>query len=265
MCDCRRELAKIESAIKTIGQSIKQLQDVTEDLAESVEDIEKTVGIDEFPASLPETFWGDQGGSVKLSNIPQLQSYTLRQIDALIGEFPVNIQQVVDGKKTDVQLGTVADGMAELFGLMSTAAYDSDLAINLLYRMTSELIATKNATLITQDWAKANASFLGYNGNSIEREIPSAFSPAKAEKGHKEFLRESTYKIEGWKNDETETLKQNIQRLMFAAQLIKSRYLLKDASGLLNLFSDAAGEGSESWEELMQKLNDPKSQSKATD
>jgi hypothetical protein len=46
-------------------------------------------------------------------------------------------------------------------------------------RLASEVIATKNAALITQDYSKANAAFLGYKGNPARREIDYSFDPAK--------------------------------------------------------------------------------------
>jgi hypothetical protein len=198
-------------------------------------------------------------------------TWIVSQIDALVGQFPIEIEiedadPLQAGKQyKKIELPNISEALAELFGLTISGTTNSDLAINFLMRLAAETIATKNAALITQDYAKANASFMGYRGNPKEREITYNFNPANLT-DFSEFLKESKGKIMGWEEDDPESIVAFLQRIVFSAGIIKSvffrdkRAMERLQKELDRITKSDSTDSDEKWREFIRFVNDPTSQ-----
>jgi len=229
-------------------------------------------GYQELPAELPKTLfsYSDDEKLEKLGSYMEFFAWFIKQFDGLLGQWPIEIEiedidptQAGDQTKK-VQLPNISETLAELYGLLVDNTVNSDIAVSFLMRLSSEVIATKNSSLITQDYAKANADYLGYKGNPIKREINYAFNPSELDSLEK-ILSETTKKIIGWENQDKETVANYLQKLMFAAQIIKTVfYRTGSQEGLQELIQrltkpdDVATDAE--WERFMSRINNPQSE-----
>lgn len=225
------------------------------------------LGCEQFPIKVPSQLAGRTGNTTELPDFANVFAWWVYQMDSLIGEWPVEVEiedddplQEGDQRKR-ISLPNIAETMAELFGLAYKNDTRGDIDTEILLRMVAELISTKNAALITQDYAKANASFLGYKGNPKKRKIDYAFDPSRLD-SLSALMKESEQYITGWADDDDENVVAYLQRIMFAAGIIKAAFM-RDANqgrnwidSIKNLAEDALNQDSE-WNDFVQRLKDP--------
>jgi len=227
-------------------------------------------GLHGFPAKVPETLLG-YSDAKPLQTVKDFASYFhwyLQQFDALVGKFPINIRvedidPLTPGNQIkEIELPNISEALAEMYGMNIGTSVNADVSVNFLMRLASEVIATKNSSLITQDYARANAAFLGYKGNPARREINYSFDPAKLG-SLDEFLKESKGYLVGWEEDDKESVVGFLQRIVFSAGIIKAAFF-RDKDRLAELqkeiesmaAEDKAGNEAE-WNAILALLNDP--------
>ncbi|NJO52622.1 MAG: hypothetical protein HC840_28070 [Leptolyngbyaceae cyanobacterium RM2_2_4] len=137
------------------------------------------MGVNQYPASVPQNLLTNlPERQIQLQSLTELFGWYVRQFDALIGEFPIDIKiQDVDpltegNQEQEIKLMNVAETLTELYALAAKSSINGDLHTNFLTRLAAEVIATKNASIVTQDYARANAQFLGYKGNPKNAKFP---------------------------------------------------------------------------------------------
>jgi hypothetical protein len=222
----------------------------------------------EYPAEVPPTLlsYTDQDEAQSISNAGKFFEWYIQQFDALIGQFPIQID-VTDndpsqpGNQTErVELANISETLAELFGITRTSNINSNTAINFLSRLSAEVIATKNSSLITQDYVKANAAYLGYKGNPKRQEVTNAFNPDQLN-DLEQLLQRSKKYIVGWQNDDKESIAEYLPKLMFAAGIIKQVFFREGKRGeelkgeMGRLFDTKKEEAEEEWEQFLDELN----------
>lgn len=233
--------------------------------------IAKRLGTKSYPVSTPKWLVTNlEEATVKHESLTDFQFWLVRQLDALIGEFPIRVQ-IQDADPTEagqqpksVNLPNLAEAVAEIYGLAAKTSVDSDVHTSFLMRLAAEVMAAKNAALIAQDYASANASYLGYQGNQVERAVTYAFDPTELD-SLETILKESRKYIVGWQNDDKENVAAYLQKLMFSAGLIKTIFFRKgkDLERILKEVSqfmpDPESEESAGWKEFIQLINNPES------
>jgi hypothetical protein len=231
--------------------------------------IAKRLGTDDYPASVPKSLLtGRERGQQKIESLTQFIGWFVQQVDALVGEFPVeltieDIDPTKPGKQSKkVAVPNIAEAIAELYGLSLKNTVDSDIHTNFLMRLAAEIIATKNGVIVTQDYARANAAFLGYKANPKKRKVNYAFDPEGLE-SLETILKESTKYVQGWQEDDPETVVGFLQRIVFSAGIIKAAFLRnKDQLGNLkgdidNLLKKSEGDQDELWRQFLRAVENP--------
>jgi hypothetical protein len=215
---------------------------------------------------LPETLltYTDAKEPVTLKNYPDVIQWIITQFDALLGQFPIkinikDIDPTTQGEQSKtVELSNVSESLAEMYGLLIQSAVSSDISVSMLMHLASDLISTKAATMITQDYVKANASYLGYRGSSESREVDFAFDPSNLE-SLESIMKPTKQKLVGWKNEEKESVQDYLQRLMFAASIIKNTHFSKDGNALDEVMKNLKGgetpESKAAWDEFIATVN----------
>lgn len=249
-----------------------------QEILEILKLIAKRLGTADYPVSTPQWLVSNQGNSsVKHQSLTQFNFWLMRQLDALIGEFPIKIE-VQDSDPTEkgeqsksISLPNLAEAVAEIYGLAAKTSIDSDVHTSFLIRLAAETMAAKTAALIAQDYASANASYLGYQGNQIVRKVDFAFDPTALD-SLETILKASRNDVIGWQNDDKENVAAYLQKLMFSAGLLKTVFFRKgnDLERVLKevaqFMPDPEAEESEGWKEFVRMINDPESvENKGTD
>lgn len=269
-------LGTLSQVLGAIGASVGQVNEKVEtqalslaELIQRLEQLKTTIGVDEFPVTMPETLLAYRDGKTsQLANFAQWMAWYIRQFDAIAGQFPIEIEvtdidPATEGNQTrKVSLPNISETLAELYGLSVTSSVNADLAINFLMRLTGEILSIKTAGIVTQDHARAISEFLGYRGNPAKREVPCNFDLNNLDSLEK-ILKESKATITGWKNDDKETVVGFLQRLMFSAGIIKQVFF-RNSDRLADLKEELTSMGSTegddaAWQEFLRFINDPQS------
>lgn len=198
-------------------------------------------GFQGLPTQVPKTLLGytDADPPEAINDLANYFAWYVRQFDALVGKFPINItiedvDPLTQGDQVkQIELPNISEALAEMFGMNISTSVNADVSVNFLMRLAAELVATKNSSLITQDYVRANAAFLGYKGNPVKREINYAFDPTKLDTLDA-FLNDSKASIVGWEEDDKESVVGFLQRIVFSAGIIKSVFF-KDKNRLAEL------------------------------
>jgi hypothetical protein len=186
-------------------------------------------GYKDLPGEVPLNLlaFSDEKKPVPIKSALSYQTWMIEQLDTLIGQFPIEIEiEDTDPSKPEnqskkVELFNISEALAEIYALAISGATNADLSINFLMRLAAEVIATKNGVIVAQDYARANAAFLGYKGNPARREIEYAFNPAKLDTLD-QLLQNSKGYVQGWEEDDKESVVSFLQRIVFSAGIIKS-------------------------------------------
>jgi hypothetical protein len=199
------------------------------------------------------------------------------QLDALIGEFPIDIEikdidplTAGDQKKT-IQLTNIAETLAEIYGLSIKGSVNQEAEQAILLRLAIEAIAIKNGVAITQDYVKANTKFLGYRGNPVDRKLNYSFDFSSLDLAKKEqtvlldaILKPTEAYVRGWENKDKETAADFFQKLMFSAGIIKAVFFRdkKQMKDVLTKADDMVKDGlkkEDEWKDFVQGINNPNS------
>lgn len=241
------------------------------DLEELLRLIARRLGTDDYPISTPRWLVTNAGNDNQAhESLTQFNVWLMQQIDALAGQFPVDIEiedadpTLKGNQKKKVRLPNIAEGMAELYGLAAKTAIDSDIHTAFMMRLAAEVMSTKTAALIAQEYASANASYLGYKGNQRKVKVNFAFNPTETD-SLEGILKSTQQTILGWRNEDNETVVEYLQKLMFSAGVIKAVFFRKksDIERVISELKELMqGEGSpqdESWKEFVREINNPES------
>jgi hypothetical protein len=241
--------------------------------------IARRLGTESYPIEVPESLIQGFGDKIlKIQNNAEYLAWLTYQIDGLVGQFPIEIQvkdidPLTAGDQTKkIQLPNIAEAIAEMYGLSLKSTVNQEIELNMLLRLAAEVIATKNGMVVTQDYARANANFLGYKANYKARELDYNFDFAGANldpKAKEPIVLEKLLKtvkgfVQGWELEDKETVVGFLQKLMFSAGIIKAVFF-RGKGQQKELQRELTSMGSEEktqeakFEAFLKEINDPNS------
>ncbi|WP_019501648.1 hypothetical protein [Pseudanabaena sp. PCC 6802] len=236
--------------------------------------IYKRLGCDQYPIEVPETLVPnddtEKGKTQQIEDLTNLVFWEIKQLDALTGQFPIEIEipaaPEVGVKEQKLKFPNIAESLAEIVGLLVPNSVDNNIAIDLINRLFTEVIAAKNAAIIGQDLAYANSEYLGYKIKQITRDVPSSVNLEKLGT-YKDFAKEGNYKLVSWENVDKNTAQSFFSKLMFSASIIKEVFFVsgrKDPKGrrIQQTLKDVQGNAKETENNWAQYLDDPLDQGK---
>jgi hypothetical protein len=242
--------------------------------------IAKRIGTSTYPVEVPQSLLTgvkDGDNILKVESVTDYMYWLTNQLDALIGEFPIDIEikdidplTAGDQKKT-IQLTNIAETLAEIYGLSIKGSVNQEAEQAILLRLAIEAIAIKNGVAITQDYVKANTKFLGYRGNPVDRKLNYSFDFSSLDLAKKEqtvlldaILKPTEAYVRGWENKDKETAADFFQKLMFSAGIIKAVFFRdkKQMKDVLTKADDMVKDGlkkEDEWKDFVQGINNPNS------
>jgi hypothetical protein len=185
------------------------------------------IGAVHLPATVPKILTNRGKGTIQINSLAEFLAYTVRQMDALCGQYPIKIEiQDEDltqegNQKKEINLPNIAESLAEIFGLLMTIRAESDANLSATVRGLIEIGSTKQAALLAHDYAKGNAEYLGYKGKQVENKVPFAFNPGQEKLDA--VLKESEVSVKGWENDDSEDLNTHLAPLLELAAMWKAQ------------------------------------------
>lgn len=223
-----------------------------------VRNLEDKVGAYEYPMILPEYLLDDYlDKQVTINNQVQYNGWLLKQIDALVGLFPIKIERVnEDGQKEMLKFENIAESIAELTGLLAQIAFDADTAVNVATRSTAEAIGAKAAALQAGSYLKAIVDYLGFEGQAVSVDVPISVTPGAVgldgklqENELKDFLKPSVQKTIGYKNTDPVDQRLVLRRILEDGEIARAalfRPLKPDLDNQNRITGDAIKESNAS-------------------
>lgn len=242
-----------------------------------LEAIADAIGVNEFPGEVPKTLLNsgdnpESSGTTEIPNLTQFVLWIVKQMDSLIGEFPVKIKikdaDLVDegNQELNIEVRNIAEALGDVYGHGASSLIVQNAQTNILLRLAAEAVSIKTATLINQDLAIANQEFMGYRTKRKKRDADSAFNIAKADpnniKSLSQILQSGKYKYQGFEFDDSAVLLEYLPKFMFAASIIKSVHLRTDEAdidSLQDLASDTLADADNGWNNFVDEVNNPES------
>jgi len=219
-----------------------------------------------WPITVPDLLTQSDDATYDITSLPQAIAWFARNVDAISGQYPITLEiedtdPITRGNQSQtINLPNQAEAMAELFGMAYEANTNSELMVNMLFRLIPEVIAAKNSSLTSQDYTQAITNWLGFRTKNVQREIDSNFNPLSPE-SLVDFLGASKYKIQGVEDDDPHTLVEWVQQFKYAAGLVKaSLFRGPDLEGQLSaemeeVINNQPKDSAEAWEKFIDALN----------
>jgi hypothetical protein len=225
------------------------------------------LGLHRFPATLPEYLVG-QGeeadkNTVTISDNVSLQEWMIKNLDALFGEFPLQMKyKNIEGEEQLLQVNNLAETLAEFMGIMIDVATNSDTSIQLGFKNLVETTKAANSAIAAFDYAKGNAEYLGYRGKEKNRKIKISYSPGK--ESISEALKESEVNVVGFENIDKETLREDLGKAMIILQILKAGSYFPWKPGqsftgddIRKRREEETDKKDKDWQAFLSKLNNP--------
>lgn len=224
-------------------------------------------GFHRLPAVVPENLVldpdDDEDPNLRIVDLFTWQEWQLKQLDQLFGAWPLKINfKNAEGEESIVKLENTSEAIAELYGLLLNVASESDLQTELAFKAITEAIGAKVAATNAYDYAKGNAEFLGYKGNSKNKEIPLTITPGA--ENLRDSLKEGKKKLPRWQNEDQLDLVSLTTKILFAAEIIKSVFYQQYDSDrglygetLADRRKDEQGQEEDRWRQFLDELRNP--------
>ncbi|NET38882.1 MAG: hypothetical protein F6K19_44040 [Cyanothece sp. SIO1E1] len=255
--------------IQAINTSCETQSQSHEQSHELLAQIAQRLSIADFPATVPASLLGSGPATTQIESLGELLAWLIQQFDALLGEWPIQVQLDADASQgiqaAEIELANLAEAIAEIYGLTLNAGIDADNNTNMLVRALSELVGLKNMSQITQDIAFANSEYLGYRLQRTQREMAASVTPTQAAQFN-QFLQNSTYEILSYENIDQHTVQDYLMKLMFAAGIIKANFFkgaAQDGAGnaaanlVRDLLKPEGNAGEQFWHEFLDIVTAP--------
>ena len=186
------------------------------------------LGVEQFPVELPSRLFTNDEGESTIETFAEYVTYFLEQVDGLIGQFPIDIEiedtdPIEEGQqRKQVQLKNIAETLADLYALGVRSGTDGAVATQALVKIAAEVMATRLTGLTTLDYTKANADFLGYKGNPVNRRVELNFNPDEDDLLRLEdFFKQTVKRYKGWRNEGAESVFDYLQKNQFINGILK--------------------------------------------
>lgn len=217
-------------------------------------------GHHELPASVPEDLTNDSSPTKRLETQMQWDEWAIRQLDGLMGAWPLKIKyRDANNKTVELEFKNLAELQAELMGLVLGVAADTDILQELGFKGIAETIKAQSSAIRAADYSKANAEFLGYKYNERGRNLPLSITPGA--KSIKDALKTSTQKTTRIQYDDQTDLREYLQRILVACEIIKAAFYRPYSPGdnlpgdnLKDLRDQDESEQDVSWNDFLNEL-----------
>ncbi|GAB4346772.1 MAG: hypothetical protein Fur0042_12500 [Cyanophyceae cyanobacterium] len=152
----------------------------TERIMRELRDLGDAIGVNKLPV-VADLIYDVRGTREDHKSLVDLIIWVVKNLDAVTGKFPREIEWLnEDGKTQKVTVDNVAHALDEIILASKLIAEDSDAAVQMAFRATIEAIGAKVAAMQGADFARANATALGYPVKMESKTVKLSVTPAAA-------------------------------------------------------------------------------------
>lgn len=232
--------------------SVKTVSDALQLLIKQQQLQSKVLGLDQFPAKVPEWMIVGKVNGQDLNNdqkeyksIAELLEWYFKNIFGIIGQLGIDFeltdtqpgQPNADGSPgepktttTTVHLPNIAEAIAELFGLITHVNLTVESMQNAGLRTMLDVGSAKQQTFSTHMYVEAICDYLGFSHEDITQKLAIGFKPGETDLT--KLLVETEVDVQGIKYDQKHRFRDNLHDLLKAAAIINAVHYRKfDSNG----------------------------------
>ena len=177
-------------------------------LLEKVEKLSEVVGVDEYPASVPESLIAKDEGwlgnlipnpNIKIPSLTRLFGWFVERFDEVMGQFEIPIEIKDTDPTTPVdqpkgfKLPNIAESIGELCGLALHSVQNSELLLNITTKLLVEAGQDKQQNFKSYMLLDTIAEYLGFAQKERKLKLPLTFTPGK--EGYDQLLKETEIEV----------------------------------------------------------------------
>jgi hypothetical protein len=214
-------------------------------------------GFHRLPAEVPESLIQDADANknkdLTISDTLHFQEWQTRQLDALIGQFPIEIEiedsdlVKVGDQKLNISLPNLSETLAELMGLSITMKSFLDANLNASMRTLAEVGSTRKQAISNYYLTASIQDYLGFKSQQKTIDVDFLFNPKVGTDPNvpeliSEALKSTSMKVQIEECDDEHSLEARMTALAEAAAIIKAvhwrKVNLNDMDGLKSFFKN---------------------------
>jgi len=232
--------------VQPVSLQVASIAESVPVLAARTEKVAKLIGVDEFPAQMPESLITKDEGwlgnmipnqPVYENNLASVLGRIIRYVDEIAGQFEIPIEikdadpETPGAQPVGLKISNIAEGLGELLLLSLQSSINSETLINMATRNLIETGQVKQMGVKIHGQSEAITSFLGFNTKDDTRQMPLSFTLEKT--SMEELLKESYVDVTVPEFDEKLDLKDVLADISQAAAITRAVHWrkidLKDA------------------------------------
>lgn len=204
-------------------------------LIQKVDRLSEVVGIDEYPATVPDSFINRRGGflgqvqspnNIQIASLTKLFEWYVKRFDELMGEWEIPIE-IKDSDPTtpgDQNLGfalpNLAEAIAEMMLLLLQVNINSETLVNMNTRTMIEVGQDKQQNFKSYMMTSAIADYLGFKYEEKSHKLPMLFDIGKED--YDQLLKETEVNVVAPEFDGKQNLQEALHRLLEGAAITKA-------------------------------------------
>lgn len=196
--------------------------------------LSEVIGIDDYPASLPESLITQDNlepGNVSIPSLTQLMGWYIQRFDEVLGQWEIPIE-IKDSDPTTpgdqqqtIKLPNVAEYAAESFTLAFQSYTNTELLLNIVTRILIETGMDKQQNFSTFKLVQSLTDWAGFKQKDMALDMPLTFTLNKTR--YDEILKESIVKVNCVEFDDKFGLEADLMRFREAAGILQAVYKRK--------------------------------------
>jgi hypothetical protein len=173
---------------------------------------------------MPESLTGRSDDNITINTLPELMVYMVRIIDELSGQYPIKVKirdtnpNEPGNQEQTIVIPNAAELGAEMFGLSYETQYQVQMLLSMLTRLIPEIIASKNSSIVTQDFVTTITEFLGMRTKERQIDVPCNFTIANINR-FEDLMKPSVSYLPGVTDADKHTVSELLHKIHTASQL----------------------------------------------
>ena len=204
-------------------------------LLAKVNKLSQTVGVDDYPASLPASLItknGKNAGKISIPNLTQLIGWYIQRFDEIMGQFEINLDVAKpdkEGETVSIKLPNLAEATAEIMTLLFQISINSEILVNLCNRNLIETGQSKQQEFKIYMAINSLIEYFGFGVNETSETMPLTFTPG--ETSFSKMLKETNISVKGTEYDGKQPFHGALLDLLQAAAIIRAVHWKKLDAG----------------------------------
>jgi hypothetical protein len=152
-------------------------------LREELKPIKDAIGIDEFPAKLPENIAKESNTQVEITSLASFLEWHIKQVDAVIGSFPSKIKiEDSDLIKTGdqellLEFPNLAELVSEMMGIVLVLKSYLEVVIHAQSKELLEIGLTKQTGVVNNAILESLQEYFAFKTKAKKEEVQMLFNP----------------------------------------------------------------------------------------